>query len=77
MTSPVFWKISRPASSFGSPAVSCEIRGFASPDYSGFAFVGRRSSVSSVDKSKSCTKAVVKTLRDNGTVKTTWRESTG
>src|SRR5712692_1501757 len=50
MGSPHFGKIPRPAEPCGSPPLATRLsrrlhgtRGFASPDHSGFAFVGRRS----------------------------------
>ena len=45
MKSPLDWKISPPASPFGSLAISRETHGVASSDYSEFAFIGRRFSV--------------------------------
>jgi hypothetical protein len=45
MKSPLDWKISPPASPFGDLAISRETHGFASSDYSEYAFIGRRFSV--------------------------------
>jgi hypothetical protein len=56
MKSPLDWKISPPASPFGDLAISRETHGFASSDYSEFAFIGRRFSVVEGEESNLDTK---------------------